>query len=314
MIATLMAPQTSVNAFDQALKSALRVNWRIEDLIGDDKPLDFGKPFLPESLARVTSIDGLSDIEKVILNQIRGNSYLHLFGVVEEFIVPTVIDHVRSSGYRNLSATQALLHFAEEESKHIRLFRQFAAEFEAGFGSRCDGIGPVQDIVNHVISHQPLGVMLVILYIEWMTQQHYLASVRGNYGENLDPQFCSLLRHHWLEEAQHAVLDTLMVEQLVQSLAADEIQAGIDDFFAILEFLHGGLMAQVQLDIASLERATGQVYADAIKQSIEAVQTKAYEWTFIASGLIHPNFLRTIHSVDINAYNQVLSLAERYSR
>ena len=38
-----------------------------------------------------------------------------------------------------------------------------------------------------VLSHSPLGVALVILGIEWMTQKHYLESVRDD--EDLDPQF-----------------------------------------------------------------------------------------------------------------------------
>ena len=36
-----------------ALEAATKINWRVEDLIGGDKQLDFTKPFLPESLARV---------------------------------------------------------------------------------------------------------------------------------------------------------------------------------------------------------------------------------------------------------------------
>jgi len=53
-----------------------------------------------------------------------------------------------------------------------------------------------------VLSHDPLGVALVILHIEWMSQRHYVESVRSD--ERLDPLFKSLLKHHWLEEAQHA--------------------------------------------------------------------------------------------------------------
>ncbi|WP_017302055.1 hypothetical protein [Nodosilinea nodulosa] len=78
-----------------------------------------------------------------IADQIRGNSYLHLFGAVEEAIVPSVLNQVKTTGLNDIIATQALLHFAEEESKHIRLFRRFAEEFELGFSGRCDGIGPV---------------------------------------------------------------------------------------------------------------------------------------------------------------------------
>jgi hypothetical protein len=304
---------TTTYAYETAYKSATKVNWRIEDIIGGEKQLDFSKRLMPETLARVNGIQCLSDREKLKLNQIRGNSYLHLFGLVEEFIVPSVINHVNQTGLEDITATQALLHFAEEESKHIRLFRRFAEEFELGFGSRCDGIGPIRDITQAVLQHHPLGVMLVILYIEWMTQHHYLESIRDNYTETLDPQFCSLLRNHWLEEAQHASLDTLMVDRMVQGLDVPEVATGVEDFFKLIEFLHGGLMMQVQLDLESLSRATGRTFTDAEKQEIQAIQEQSYRWTFIGSGLTHRNFVRTFNEVSPNQSARLIEVARTYS-
>ncbi len=37
-----------------------RVNWRVTGLIGDDERLDFSRPFLPESLARVEPLTFVS--------------------------------------------------------------------------------------------------------------------------------------------------------------------------------------------------------------------------------------------------------------
>ncbi|MCL6435101.1 MAG: hypothetical protein K6T90_12980 [Leptolyngbyaceae cyanobacterium HOT.MB2.61] len=299
-------------SYEQSLHRATKVNWRIEDIIGGDKRLDFSKRFMPEVLARVNQISCLNAAEKLILNQIRGNSYLHLFGLVEEFIVPCVLDHVKTAGLADITATQALLHFAEEESKHIRLFRRFAEEFEIGFGSRCDGIGPVQDIANAVLQYRPLGVVLIILYIEWMTQYHYLASIRDNFGEKLDLQFCSLLRNHWLEEAQHTTLDTLMVEQLVRQLEPSEVEAGVEDFFKLIEFLNGGLMMQVQLDMESLARATGRIFTEAEKQEIQTIQEQSYRWTFIGSGITHTQFVETFKQVSPAQQVRLLEVAEIY--
>jgi hypothetical protein len=299
-------------AYTQSLHRANKVNWQIEDIIGGDKRLDFTKRFMPEVLARVNEITCLNDAEKLILNQIRGNSYLHLFGLVEEFIVPCVIDHVKTTGLEDITATQALLHFAEEESKHIRLFRRFAEEFEIGFGTRCDGIGPVQDITNAVLQHRPLGVILVILYIEWMTQYHYLASIRDNARENLDPHFCSLLRNHWLEEAQHTTLDTLMAEQLVRHLDPSEVEAGVEDFFKLIDFLNGGLMMQVQLDLESLARAAERTFTEAEKQEIQTVQEQSYRWTFIGSGVTHTQFVETFKRVSPAQQQRLSEVAEIY--
>ena len=73
--------------YQETLAASVKANWRIEDIIGGDKHLDFTKPFMPESLARVEPLDFLSKEEKILLNQIRGYGYLYTFGVVVEFIL-----------------------------------------------------------------------------------------------------------------------------------------------------------------------------------------------------------------------------------
>jgi hypothetical protein len=305
MITNLAQPYT----YKATLEAAHKVTWRIEDIIGDDKRLDFSKPFLPESLVDVEPITCLNPAEKIILNQIRGNSYLYLFGVVEEFIVPLVLQHIQQIGTEDIVATQAYLCFAEEEGKHIHLFRRFGEAFKAGFSSPCGVIGPARMIANTVLRHHPLGIALATLMIEWMTQRHYLDSVQDN--QSLDPQFCSLLKHHWMEEAQHAKLDTLMVEAMVQNLNNAEIQKGADDFFAIGEFLNGGLIMQTQLDIESLEAATGRKFTEAEKQEIQTIQEQSYRWTMLGSGMTHPHFLKTLSQLSESAAAQCSMMIKR---
>lgn len=294
--------------YKATLEAAHKVNWRIEDVIGGDKQLDFNKPFMPEALAGVEPITCLNPAEKIILNQIRGNSYLYLFGVVEEFIVPLVLEHIQQIGTEDIVATQAFLCFAEEEGKHINLFRRFTEEFKAGFGSSCGLIGPASEIGNAVLNHHPLGVALAILMIEWMSQSHYLDSIKDN--QALDPQFSSMLKHHWMEEAQHAKLDTLMVEAMVKKLNDAEIQRAIEDYFAIGAFLNAGLMQQVQLDIESLQTATGRIFTEMEKQEIQRVQERAYTWTFLGSGMVHPNFMTTLSQLSESAAARVKEMVQ----
>lgn len=177
--------QPSYN-YQQVLTNSERVNWRVEDIIGGNKRLDFDRPFVPESLARVKPLAFLNPKEQLLMNQIRGHGYLYLFSVVEEFIVPFVLDHARSRLNGDDSRTRALLHFADEEAKHIQLFNRFREEFEAGFGTPCEAIGPGDAIAGAVLNHSPLAVALVILHIEWLTQTHYLESVEDD--QTLDHQ------------------------------------------------------------------------------------------------------------------------------
>jgi hypothetical protein len=86
--------------YQGALGVSERINWRIEDIIGGDKRLDFTKPFMPESLARVQRLGFLNGDEQRTLNQIRGHEYLAMFGLVEEFILPYVVANRRAVNFR----------------------------------------------------------------------------------------------------------------------------------------------------------------------------------------------------------------------
>ena len=131
-------------SYEAALADSLKVSWRVEDLIGGDKRLDFTKPFLPESLAGSGRLSFLNDHEKLIHNQIRGFTYLYLFGFVEEFILPFVLDQARAAAHGDMTEVRALATFAEEEAKHMQLFQRFVQEFRANFATPCGVIGPAK--------------------------------------------------------------------------------------------------------------------------------------------------------------------------
>lgn len=278
--------------YKAVLADSERNNWRVEDIIGGAKRLDFNRPFLPESLARTGAIEALAPAQRQALNHVRGHGYLYTFGLVEEFILPFVLDHARPHLHGDDYRVRALLRFAAEEAKHIHLFKVFRQEFQRDFGTPCEVIGPPREIARSVLAHHPLAVALTILHIEWMTQRHYVESVKDETG--LDPQFCSLLRHHWMEEAQHAKLDTLMVEALADACTPDEIDRAIDEYLEIGGLLDGGLGQQVELDLDSLERATGTTLADDVKSATREAQRGAIRWTFLGSGMTHPRFLDTV--------------------
>ena len=294
--------------YRSTLEASLRINWKIEDVIGG-MTFDFSKPFLPEALAGVDGIKCLNAEEKLKLNHIRAFTYLYLFGLVEEYILPAVIDHAGTAAHGDDYEMRALLRFAEEESKHIQLFKWFVKEFEKGFGTPCGAIGPAEEIAAAILRHGKLGVFLATLHIEWFTQRHYVESVRNNAAEQLDPLFCSLLKHHWLEESQHAKLDTLIVDKIAGELQPEQIETGVDDYMDIGKMLDGGLAAQVQLDIESLQRATGRTFTVEERAAITQEQTKAYRWTFLLSGMSHPNFDRSLRELSAQGHERVSQLA-----
>lgn len=275
-------------AYDAVLASSHRAAWQLDDVLPENANLDFSLPFLPEALARTGGETGLSGAERLVLNQIRGHEYLAMFGLVEEFILPFVLDHARPLLNGDDYRVRALLQFAGEEAKHIHLFRRFRTTFERGFGEKCTVIGPAEKIGAKILAHDPLAVALVVLMIEWMTQEHYLQSARDD--GTLEPLFKSLLRHHGMEEAQHAKLDALMVEAFAEGRSEAELQAAFDQYLEIGTFLDGGLRAQTEMNLAALERKVDRTLATHDREALTGQQHQAARWTFIGSGMAHPKF------------------------
>ena len=281
--------------YQSTLAASEAIHWKIEDIIGGEKRLDFSKPFMPETLARVEPLTFLTRYQKKVLNQIRGHSYLQIFGLVEEFILPFVLDHARPQLQGDDYRVRALLKFAGEEAKHIQLFKRFRDEFEEGFGVSCQVIGPPEAIAREILKHDPLAVAITTLHIEWMVQSHYVFSIKDN--SELDPQFKNLLKHHWMEEVQHAKLDTLMVESLSAGRSANEIMGAVEEYLEIGGFLDNGLAQQVEFDLQSFVDATGRALTDEEQAQFRQVQRQANRWTYLGSGMTHERVLETLESL-----------------
>jgi hypothetical protein len=297
-------------SYQAALAASERIGWKVDDIIGGDKQLDFTKPFMPESLAQVKQLSFLAPEEQLTLNQIRGHEYLAMFGLVEEFILPYVVNHARSQLSGDDYRVRALLQFAGEEAKHIHLFKRFRGEFEEGFGSKCDFIGPAEDIKRFVLSHSPLGVSIAILHIEWITLRHYIEGVKDN--QNLDLQFKSLLKHHWLEESQHTKLDTLIVESVASTASQDEIDQAFQEYAAIGEFLDQGIQQQAEFDVESFVKANGRQLSKSQRDEMTAAVLKGMRWTYLGTGMTHPNFLETVQSIKPEAREQIEQMAPMF--
>jgi hypothetical protein len=171
-------------------------------------------------------------------------------------------------------------------------------------------IGPAEAISAEILRHDPLSVALAVLHIEWMTQAHYLDSVRDD--AELDPLFKSLLRHHWMEEAQHAKIDTLMVEALAEGRDAAAIDRAVDEYLEIGMFLDGGCKAQAALNLAAFEAVSGHVLDDVDREAFLAVQHQALRRTYLGSGMTHPRFRATVGAVSPAALARIDAVAPAF--
>ena len=295
--------------YEATLASSIRAQWQLDDVLSDDQELDFSRNFMPESLARTAALEELNPFEQRVLNQISAHQYLTIFGVVEEFILPFLLDHARPHLLEDDWRVRAILNFASEEAKHIHLFKRFHQAFVRGFPVECQMIGPSKDIGAEILRHDPLAVGLVILMIEWMSQQHYLGSIRDD--GDLDPLFKSLLKNHWMEEAQHAKLDTLIVDALAVGKTEEQIDKAMDEFFEIGAFLDEGLKQQAGFNLDALEKAIGRKVEN--RDEVIAQQHQAARWTYIGSGMVHERFVSTLESLSPNAARRIAEAAPLFA-
>jgi hypothetical protein len=280
--------------YQAVLASSLRAQWELDDVLAPDQDLDFSRRFMPEALCGTAAAPGLeTDEERRLLNQITAYQYLCYFGSVEEFILPFLMDHARPMLRQDDYRVRALLNFASEEAKHIHLFNRYREAFERGFSFKCDMLGPREELGRRVLSHHPLAVGLIILMIEWMTQAHYVGSIRDD--SEIDRLFKSLFKHHWMEEAQHAKLDTLIVDALAEGRTEPELAGVTKEFFMIAGFLDNSLQMQARLNVQSLERGLGRTIVR--REALIAQQYRAARFTYLGSGLRHERFKATVEAI-----------------
>ena len=280
--------------YRSCIEGSEKICWKLDDVMLPDARLDFTRTFLPERLAP-TDLALLDAAGARKLNQITSNAYLNLFAFVEEYILQTVVKHAQAELFGDRDAVRALMRFAEEEVKHQQMFGRFRGAFDRDFGTRCEVLESAGEVATIIMQNSPIAVLLLTLHIEVMTQQHYMEAVKDN--EAIDPLFASLLKHHWLEESQHARIDVLELQKLVDEASQETIDLGLDEYLGILVAFDGLLQEQAAMDARSLQRALESPLSNEDRKAIERHQLRAYQRTFLWYGMTNRVFKKTVESL-----------------
>ena len=293
--------------YDACLRGSVTKAWTVDDCFRG-RDFDFTKPFLPDRIAGVAPIGCLTKDEKRMLNQIRANSYCHIFAFVEEYIVPLVMDRARTDVYGDETRLWSLLRFAEEEVKHQEMLRRACDQFEAGFGTSCGLVPGREEVAGAVLDTSPLTALLLTSMIEWFTQLHYVEHVRDR--AELDELFRDILRFHWIDESRHARMDSLLIDEVARDLGPEDRKTAAAGLLELGGAVDGLLAQQVELDIDALQVATGRSFTDDERDDIRAHQQRAYRWTFLVSGLQHPNFVGIVGELTAAGQGKIAAAAQ----
>ncbi len=281
-------------SYADCLQNSYRVNWKIGDVL-DGHRFDASRRWLPGQLSGADAITSLGAEEKTKLSHVEMGAYAHLFGFVEEFIAPKMVALARDFEIDHRDAFDALTNFAAEEVKHMNLFRELRGRIDAALGFPLAVLAGQKDVARAVLSKQTGAVLLLTAAIEWFTQLHYVTCFKDN--EALDPFTRHVFKCHWLEESQHARMDHLETLRAFDGMSDAEKDTAIDDLIALVGAVDGLLQQQARLDVGNLERYLDRPLDPAAQKEVYARVLDAKRYTFIESGVTHPNFQDLFASV-----------------
>ncbi len=113
--------------------------------------------------------------------------------------------------------------------------------------------------------------------------------------------------------AQHAKIDTMLIADAAQLLELAEREKAIDEVLELGGAIDGLLQQQIGMNIDALQTATGRVFSAAERAEISAETLKAWRYTFLVSGLEHPNVVRMIKQITVEGPEKVHAVAEALS-
>jgi predicted metal-dependent hydrolase len=265
--------------YTHLLALARRVAWAAPTAAALASSLDPTRRWLPEALARTSSLAFLDAGERLALDHLRAAAHLALFAQLELQLVAQLVDDAPG-----LRAHAALIEIARDERKHAALFVQVAKTIH-------DQVGLAQPIVvPPVPAGPPLARAIAMLHLDTLAQVHHLECVRA--GDELDACVAELMRLHWIEEVQHALVDRHVIDEL--AVATSDRDAAVEAYLDWADRLESCLRRQVDHDLFALARVTGRVLGERERERAVAVQHQAYRATFVGSAISHPAVIAVV--------------------
>lgn len=264
-----------------------------------EPPLDLSRRFLPEALSGAVPVRALDESDRVRLNQIRAASYLHLFDTFETCLS----DAARTRAARDPDARDVLVPLLRlDVFDHNELFRSFEQEIASSFPVPPAKVPRPKDLDLALAAASPLALLVLALHFKLVTQQHYLACVRGD--EALEPRFVKLLKQHWSVEcgsSQSACASSLAIQHALSQAMPGRIPSALRDYRVLVFACDDVLERQTELDVETLERVRGAPFAPSDRDTVLAAQLAAHRKTFLTVGIVNAAFVYAMRSLGPSA-------------
>jgi hypothetical protein len=274
--------------YARCVQVSKRVRWEIDADVIRGRDFDYTRTFLPSGLSKVDTLEFLDAGERRFLSQVQGRTYAYMFGLVERFIAPKMLQTSSQHWLGDQVALEALVRLSDEEIKHQELFRRLEllmdARMPAGYGRVADA----NAVAGAVLGKRSWAVLALICHIELFVQSHYDTSIAPR--TDLCPLWKDVFLFHWKEECQHVIVDELEWRAEHLKIDAEERDAAVDDLIALVGAVDGILQAQADSDSDYFLATCGRKMSPAQAQRVGDTLLAAYRWQYIVSGVQHPRF------------------------
>src|SRR5882672_8275285 len=290
---------TTSERYAKCIEVSKRIRWDIDRDVIRNRSFDFAKKFLPDGLTKIDSLDFLGRDEKRLVSQIQGRTYANMFGLVERFIGPKIVEVSREHWLGDQTAFEALVRFTDEELKHQELFRRVERMTAQGMPGGYTFVPQPNDVANAVLGKCTWAVLALICHIELFVLAHYRQAIEPD--ADLSELWKDVFTFHAKEESQHAILDELEWQREDAKLTPERRDPAVGDLIDLVGAVDGILQMQAAADVDYFLRVCGRTFDKKQVQQLRDTMLKAYRWQYIVSGVQDERFQKILGGMTTEA-------------
>jgi hypothetical protein len=255
--------------YAKSIEVSKRVRFDIDRDVIRARELDFSQKFLPDGLSKLRELPFLGAAEKRLFSQVQGRTYANMFGLVERFIGPKMLQASADHWLGDQTAFEALVRFTDEELKHQEMFRRMEALSAPGMAPGYIFLPQPNDVAKVVLGKHSWAVLALICHIELFVLAHYRKAIEP----------------------------------------AGERDAAVDDLIALVGAVDGIVQMQAQADSTYFLSVCGRSFGAAEALAIGRTMLGAYRWQYIVSGVQEPRFQQILGAMVSEAQMQRIGTA-----
>ncbi len=295
------------SSYAKCIEVSKRVRFEIEKDVIRGREFNFAHKFLPDGLSRAPQLSFLSSAERRLFSQVQGRTYANMFGLVERFIGPKMLEVSRDHWLGDQTALEALVRFTDEELKHQELFRRIERLAAAGMPAGYDFLPQPNDVAGAVLGKSSWAVLALICHIELFVLAHYRQAIESD--AELSPLWKDVFTFHAREESQHALIDELEWKREDAKLSQPQRDATVNDLIALVGAVDGILQMQARSDAMYFMAACARRFSAEQSLAICDTSLAAYRWQYIVSGVQDERFQKILRGMASEAQMQRIGAA-----